>query len=253
MFDLSDKVALVTGGASGIGRQIATDLAAGGARVIVSDINVEQGRQAADALGAGTRFLPHDVAEQGDWQRVIADIQTTEGCLNVLINNAGMGVFGNVENTSLEDYRRTQAINAESIFVGCQAALPLMKSSGPGSIVNLSSVAGLRGASNLFAYNAAKGAVRLMTKSIALHCAESQYNIRCNSLHPSFIDTPLVDQLVAAVPDQARMRTWVEQASPMGRMGRVEEVSALALFLASDLSSFINGAELPVDGGLTAR
>ena len=144
------------------------------------------------------------------------------------------------------------AVNVDGVFLGCKAAIALMRRGG-GSIINLSSIAGLRGVAKLAAYNSAKGAVRMLTKSIALHCAEQGYGIRCNSLHPSYVDTPMVRNFIAGSGDPQRMLSVVNRVSPLNRMGRVEEVAAAVLFLATDGASFINGAEIPIDGGASAR
>lgn len=249
---LDGKVCLITGGASGIGRGCARKLAAEGARVVVADRDVHGGAAVAAELGAPHRFEPLDVTDEAGWARVVEATVAAFGRLDVLVNSAGIAVWGNIERLSLAEWRQQHAVNADGTFLGCRAAIGAMKTTGGGSIINLSSVAGLIGVADAAAYCSSKGAVRLLSKSVALHCARAGYNIRCNSVHPSFIDTPMVDIVVGAAKDQAKMRAMVEHAAPLGRIGQVDDVANLILFLASDESKFITGSELVVDGGLTA-
>ena len=249
---LDGKVCLITGGASGIGRGCARKLAAEGARVVVADRDVHGGAAVAAELGAPHRFEPLDVTDEAGWARVVEATVAAFGRLDVLVNSAGIAVWGNSERLSLAEWRQQHAVNADGTFLGCRAAIGAMKTTGGGSIINLSSVAGLIGVADAAAYCSSKGAVRLLSKSVALHCARAGYNIRCNSVHPSFIDTPMVDIVVGAAKDQAKMRAMVEHAAPLGRIGQVDDVANLILFLASDESKFITGSELVVDGGLTA-
>jgi len=253
MTRVAGKVCLITGGASGLGRGTAKRLAAEGARVVIADRNAEGGAAVAAELGAPHRFELLDVTDEAGWERVIAATLAAFGRLDVLVNSAGIAVWGNIERLSLADWRLQHAVNADGTFLGCRAAIGAMKATGGGSIINLSSVAGLVGVPDAAAYSSSKGAVRLLSKSVALHCARAGYNIRCNSVHPSFIDTPMVDGVVGAAKDQAKMRAMIEHAAPLGRIGQVEEVANLILFLASDESRFITGSELAVDGGLTAQ
>jgi 3(or 17)beta-hydroxysteroid dehydrogenase len=253
MYDFTGKVALVTGAASGLGLDAATQFVRCGASVVMSDVQVDRGLAAAAALGERALFLEQDVTDEARWQQVMEEVQTRFGRLDVLLNAAGMGLFASLEETSLQAFRKVHAVNVDSVFMGCKAALPLMRRSGGGSIINLSSTAGLRGVGKLAAYCSAKAAVRLLTKSIALDCAERGDNIRCNSLHPSYIDTPMVQELISLGGDRKAMRKRLERVSPMNRLGRPGEVSSAILFLASEEASFINGAEIPVDGGATAR
>jgi NAD(P)-dependent dehydrogenase (short-subunit alcohol dehydrogenase family) len=170
----------------------------------------------------------------------------------VLVNSAGIALRRSIEDTSLDEWRRVNAINAEGTFLGCREAVRAMKESGGGAIINLSSAAGLIGDPAMPAYCASKGAVRLLTKSVALHCARRGYGIRCNSVHPSFTATPMVEALVGEASSPERMRAGLERSSPLGRMGTPEDIANLILFLASDESAFITGAEMAIDGGLTA-
>ena len=249
---LDGKVCLITGGASGIGRGSARKLVAEGARVVIADRNVEGGAALAAELGAPHRFEPLDVTDEAAWTRVVEATVTAFGRLDVLVNSAGIAVWGNIERLSLAEWRQQHAVNADGTFLGCRAAIGAMKTTGGGSIINLSSVAGLIGVADAAAYCSSKGAVRLLSKSVALHCARAGYNIRCNSVHPSFIDTPMVDSVVQGAKDQTKMRAMVEHAAPLGRIGQVDDVANLIVFLASDESKFITGSELVVDGGLTA-
>jgi 3(or 17)beta-hydroxysteroid dehydrogenase len=170
----------------------------------------------------------------------------------VLVNNAGIGPMGDIESTTLELWRRVQAVNVEGVFLGCKHAVRVMKESGGGAIVNLSSIAGIVSGPSMAAYSASKGAVRLLTKSVALHCARKGYNIRCNSVHPSYTDTPMVASIVAGHRDPDRFRSSLEGAAPLGRLGAPEDVADAILYLASDDARFVTGTELVVDGGLTA-
>jgi 3(or 17)beta-hydroxysteroid dehydrogenase len=250
---LDGKVCLITGGASCIGRGSARKLAAEGARVVIADRNVEGGAAVAAELGAPHRFEPLDVTDEAAWTRVVEATVAAFGRLDVLVNSAGIAVWGNIERLSLAEWRQQHAVNADGTFLGCRAAIGAMKITGGGSIINLSSVAGLIGVADAAAYCSSKGAVRLLSKSVALHCARAGYNIRCNSVHPSFIDTPMVDSVVEGAKDQAKMRAMVERAAPLGRLGHVDDVANLIVFLASEESKFITGSELVVDGGLTAQ
>ena len=174
------------------------------------------------------------------------------GGLHGLLNAAGVGVRNSIEDCTLADYRRVNDINGLGTFLGCKAAIPAMKKAGGGSIVNISSVLGLRGASYAMAYCASKGAVRLLTKHVALHCAQMKYNIRCNSVHPGYIDTPMIAPRLDQPIGNMSGRQWLEELHPLGRLGRAEEVAGMILFLLSDESSFSTGSEFVCDGGLTA-
>lgn len=250
------KVALVTGGASGIGKACARHFAREGATVVITDRNAALGAAVAAELGPPHGFHEHDVTDEPGWARAVDEVVATHGRLDILVNSAGIGTMGDVEHTSLDDFRRMYAVNVEGTFLGCRAAIGAMKRAGGGSIINISSVAGLIGVPDLAGYCASKGAVRLLSKSIALHCARAGYGIRCNSVHPSFIDTPMVDAMAQtigqAIGDEAKARAQLERATPLRRMGHVDDVSNLVLFLASDESRFVTGGEHVVDGGLTA-
>ncbi len=245
------KVALITGGASGLGRAAGMALAREGAKVVLTDINEADGNAAAEETGNDAFFLAHDVTSEDDWIRVVDTVTERFSRLDVVLNSAGIGFVGSIEATSLEDWRRVHAVNLDGTFLGCKHGVRAMKENG-GSIINISSVSGLIGGHNVAAYNSSKGGVRLLTKSVALHCARKGYGIRCNSVHPSFVDTPLIADFVAGAPDPERAREKLEGQIPLGRLGKPEEVADLVLFLASDESAYITGAEMVIDGGLTA-
>ena len=247
---LAGKTALITGAASGIGRACAALFHAEGARVVATDRNAEG---LAETKAFVDLALTQDVTNEERWREVVDAVIAAFGRLDVLVNSAGIALKGDIETATLDDWRKTQAVNVEGTFLGCREAIRVMKEKGGGSIVNLSSVAGIIGDAQSAAYCASKGAVRLMTKSAALHCGRAGYNIRLNSVHPSFADTPMVQDLIASARNPERVREGLARAAPMGRMGRPEEVAMTILFLASDESSFTTGAEIVVDGGLTAQ
>jgi 3(or 17)beta-hydroxysteroid dehydrogenase len=189
---LAGKVAIVTGGASGIGAETSRCLAAEGARVIVADLDEALGGKVASEIGSNAAFVRHDVADEASWESIVAETLREHGGLHVLVNNAGILFRGDVEETPLEDWRRVQAVNADGVFLGCKHAIPAMRASGPASIVNVSSLAALRGTPVYAAYSASKGAVRSLSKTVALHCAARGDAIRCNSIHPGGVSTPMV-------------------------------------------------------------
>ncbi|MFO1351091.1 MAG: glucose 1-dehydrogenase [Gammaproteobacteria bacterium] len=253
MARVKGKVALITGAASGIGAAVARLLAREGAAVILTDIDAGAGREVAAGIGSAASFLVHDVVDELQWQRVMTETRHRHGRLDVLVNCAGIALFNTIEDTTLEEWRRVLAVNLDGVFLGCQYAIKTMIPGGGGSIINLSSVSGLVGGHNLAAYNASKGGVRLLTKSIALHCARQGYNIRCNSVHPTFVDTPMVRKLIDASPDPAKLEAAFKRQIPLGRLAQAEEIAQLVLYLASDDSAFVTGAELVIDGGVTAQ
>ena len=248
---LEGKIVLVTGGAGGIGSETARRFAAEGARVVVADIDLP-GAQRVAAAAPSLEAAYLDVTDDAAWRATVEDIVTRYGRLDVLINNAGIASFRDIETLEDAEWHRTMAVNVDGTFFGCRAAVRAMKATGGGSIVNISSIAGIIGGRNTIAYNAAKGAVRLLTKSVALHCAHKQYAIRCNSVHPTFIETPMVDRVVNASRDPATASAALAASVPLGRMGKAHEVAAMLLYLASDESQFVTGSEFVIDGGFTA-
>jgi NAD(P)-dependent dehydrogenase (short-subunit alcohol dehydrogenase family) len=248
---LAGKVALVTGGASGIGAASARAFAAQGAKVMVTD--VQDGRAVAEETGGA--FMRHDVSSEDEW--VAAVRQTTErfGRLDVLMNNAGVFAPAPIEEVTLEVWNRVLSVNLTGVMLGCKHGIAAMKANpgGPaGSIINVSSIAGYIGLASSAAYTASKGGVRLLTKSVAVHCARAYKTIRCNSLHPGTIDTPMNQAAFEASGDPEGMRAFFSTMQPIGRMASAEEMANCALFLASDESSFVTGAELLADGGWLA-
>jgi 3(or 17)beta-hydroxysteroid dehydrogenase len=238
---LRDKIVLVTGAAGAIGAAIAQTIEAEGGTAIRSDL-----------AGRGNVRHALDVTAESDWHRVTAVIAETSGRLDGLVNAAGIVAIGTVEDTDFATWRRVMAINLDGTFLGCKYALPLLKRAG-GSIVNISSVSGLVGGHNLAAYNASKGGVRLLTKSVALHGARLTAPVRCNSVHPAFIEGPMAEGMIAQFRDPARAREKLAASVPLGRFGTPAEVAELAVYLLSEESAFVTGAEFVLDGGLTAQ
>ena len=244
---LAGKVALVTGGASGLGEAIARRFAAEGAAVVIGDIDAEQGELVAADLGG--LYVPLDVTREEDWTHALARIDERHARLDILVNNAGITTVGSVESLSLADFRRMLDIDLVGVFLGCKLAIPLLRRGRGASIVNMGSMCGLKAQADLAGYNAAKAAVTHLTRSAALHYAQAGYGIRANSVHPGAIHTPILDKVMAQVPDpDALYAGWVA-SHPIGRLGRPEEVAALVLHLASDEAAFTTGAAFSVDGG----
>lgn len=252
---VAGKKAFVTGAARGIGRACARMLVQHGAHVALADIDVAGAEAAARDINAATPgaalAVALDVTDAAQWQTALARAHAEMGGLDVLVNNAGICIPGTIEDLDLEQWNRTIDVDLTSVFLGCRAALPLMRDHAPGSIVNISSISGLVAGHNLAAYNAAKAGVWLVTKSIALHAARKGYDIRANSVHPTFIDTDMVDAVVGA-GDRAAMREKLARQVPLGRIGTTDDVAFAVLYLASDESRFMTGAELKLDGGISA-
>ncbi|HVN75863.1 MAG TPA: glucose 1-dehydrogenase [Thermoanaerobaculaceae bacterium] len=250
------KVALITGAAMGIGQACAEVLATEGAAVVLSDVNVATGKDAATAIEKALGqaiFCEHDVGDEKAWQRVVSETIVAYGRLDILVNNAGIGVAGEVEHASLGDWERTLRVNLTGVFLGIKHVIPAMCRTGGGSIINLSSIEGLVGDPTLAAYNASKGGVRLLTKSAALYCAHSGYGIRVNSVHPGYIWTPMVEGSLRASGDLEAGRKRLESLHPVGHLGEPNDIAYGVLYLASDESKFVTGAELVIDGGYTAQ
>ncbi|WP_218241345.1 SDR family oxidoreductase [Pseudomonas sp. Irchel 3E13] len=240
-----DKIALVTGGAKGIGRASVRLLAREGARVVIADIDVAAGQALAAEIGDAALFLRHDAGSEAGWQQLMAEVRERFGRLDILVNNAGILIAGTIEETSLEDWHRLMRVNADSVFLGCREAIGLMKAGG-GSIINLSSIAALAGRDDYLAYSASKGAVAALTRSVAAFCRRRKYRIRCNSLHPDGVLTDMTSGGFPAGLDPERLTI---DSDPMNRMCRPEDVAASVLFLASDEARAVNGVELRVDSG----
>jgi 3(or 17)beta-hydroxysteroid dehydrogenase len=239
---LKGKIAFVTGGASGLGEAIVRRFVAEGAHVIIADVDAMGGGALARDLGV--RFVPLNVSDEQAWLDAFAGIPR----IDILVNNAGITTHGSIEDITLAQFRHEFSVDVDGVFLGCKHVIPLMKANG-GSVINMSSMCGVRAQADLAAYNAAKAAVTHLTKSVALHYAKSGYGMRCNSLHPGAIHTPILEKVMAQVEDgQALYDGWVA-GHPIGRLGRPEEIAAMAVYLASDESGFTTGAEFRVDGG----
>ena len=250
---LQGKAAFITGGASGLGRAMAIAFAAEGARVAIADVDRARGREVAASIGDKALFLAHDVTSEEQWQANLAEAARAFGRLDTLVNNAGVGTRGNVEQTTLEEWRRIHAVNLDGPFLGCKHAIPLIAKAGGGAIINISSVAGLIGTRDSAAYCASKGGVRLLTKSVAMHCAHRKNGVRCNSIHPVYTDTPMVGQMLAEARQPDKMLEAMKAMIPLGRLGTPEELAAMAVYLVSDEARFLTGAEFVFDGGYTAN
>ena len=241
MSRLKEKVVLITGATGSVGTAAMEAVRAAGGVAITSDL---AGRHGSDHV--------LDVTAERDWQRVIGEIGQVHDRLDGLINAAGLAVLGTIEETDFATWRQIISVNLDGTFLGCKYALALLKRRG-GSIVNVSSVAGLIGGHNFAAYNASKGGVRLLTKSVALHGARLDPKVRCNSVHPAFLEGPMVDAILAQTDFPEGARSRLTRDIPLGRFGTAAEVADLCVYLLSDESSFVTGAEFVIDGGLTAR
>lgn len=253
---VAGKVAVVTGGAMGIGEACAQMLAAEGAAVAITDTDVRDATRVADALtatGHRAMVIEHDVGREDNWQKVINDVVAEFGKLDILVNNAGVGRYGDVEHTTIDDWHSLLRVNLDGVFLGTKHAIPAMRAAGGGSIINLSSILGLVGDPQAAAYNASKGAVTLMTKSAALYCARERNGIRVNSIHPGYIWTPMVENAIKSAGHPQEMKRSIEALHPVGHLGKASDVAYGVLYLASDESSFVTGAELVIDGGYTAQ
>lgn len=252
---VANKAALVTGAAQGLGAAIAARLASEGAKVLLSDINVTGAEEQAARINAVSpgqaAAIEQDVTSESAWAAVLAAIEETFGGLNILVNNAGIGSIASIEDETLESWRNVHAVDLDSVFLGCKLAIPLMAKSGGGSIVNISSISGIIAGHNLAAYNSAKAAVRHLSKSVALHCARTGNGIRCNSVHPAFVDTPILDAM-AARTGRDEVVDKLKRQIPLSRIGQPDDVAFAVLYLASDESGFVTGTELLVDGGMSA-
>jgi len=252
---LEGKVAMVSGGSKGMGEAIVRLFAAEGATVFLTGRSLPAAAGVAESIGRGTTGVALEVSDRAAWQAAIGAIDQACGRLDILVNSAGVSVGGSIDDTSDENWRMHMSTNLDGVFYGCQSALPLMLRSGePGSIVNISSVIASRPLGGLLAYGVSKAAVTALTKSIALHCAQSGYPIRANSIHPGGIETAMFEDALVqtGLPREEAYELW-RRAHPMGRIGKPDEVAQAALWLASEASSFTTGAEIAVDGGSAIR
>jgi 3(or 17)beta-hydroxysteroid dehydrogenase len=241
MADLTDKIVLVTGAGGAIGSAAVMAIRAAGGTTIATDL---RGGAGIDA--------ELDVTSESDWQGLVAQIERDHGRLDGLVNAAGIASVAHVEKADFADWRRVLSVNLDGTFLGCKYAFPLLRKKG-GAIVNLSSVLGLIGSANLPAYSASKGGVSLLTKSVALHGARYKPAVRCNAVCPAFIEGPMVDGIAQGTRDPDAVKQRLSVDIPLGRLGAPEEVAKLCVYLLSDDASFITGADVPIDGGLTAR
>ncbi len=258
---VAGKVALVTGGASGIGAAVAELLAREGASVAVTDVDELGGPEIVAGIrkaGGEAVFLPQDVTSEARWIAVVADVEKRYRRLDILVSNAGIGIaVPSITDMTLEDWRRQNAINLDGVFLSVKHCLPLMRKTGGGSIIMMSSLAGLRGAPGLSAYSASKGGVRLFAKSIAMECASAGDGIRVNSVHPGIIDTPIWGKIPTGAAGRGQNapidpEERAKVATPLGRAGQAAEIASGVLYLASDASSYVTGTELVIDGGMNA-
>ena len=253
------KIALITGGASGIGAACAATLAREGASVVITDLQDPKGEALAREIGGGAIFLHHDVTSEEAWIGVVAEVKRAFGRLDILVNNAGIGLScPSVTTMSLADFRRQQAVNVEGVFLGLKHAIPLMREVGNGgSIINMSSVAGLKGSPILAGYCATKGAVRLLTKAVAMECADAKDGIRVNSVHPGIIETPIWATIVGMEAPGSNSPPDLDALSsvavPLGVKGLPEDIANGVLWLASAESRYVTGTEMVIDGGLSTR
>lgn len=253
---VAGKKAFISGGAQGLGAAMARKLAAEGAKVAIGDLNLEGAQAVAGEInaahGEGTAFaFPLDVSKEAEWIFALEEADEAMGGINVLVNNAGISLGGNIEQLAFEDWKQVMSVNVDSVFLGTKHALKYMRAHQPGSIVNISSIAGLIAAHNAPAYNASKAAVWLLSKGIALHCAKQGLDIRSNSIHPTFIDTPILDPLRQQFGKEEAEAKLARQV-PMGHIGEPDDIANACLYLASDESKFMTGAELKLDGGISA-
>ena len=255
---LQAKTALVTGAARGIGKAIAACFIEAGATVLLTDIRDEEGTLVAEELGERASYLHLDVGDAEDWERAHAYVKETFGGLHILVNNAGITGFletpgpFNAEEVDLASWEEVHRVNLNGVMLGCKHAIALMKAYGGGSIINVSSRSGIVGIPAAVAYASSKAAVRNHTKSVALYCAEQGYNIRCNSIHPAAIMTPMWEAMLGEGEQRAKIIQQVEAGIPLGKFGTPEDVAYAALYLAADESKYVTGTELHIDGGILA-
>jgi NAD(P)-dependent dehydrogenase (short-subunit alcohol dehydrogenase family) len=250
---LRGKVTLISGAASGIGRETARLFAREGAEVVLGDIDASRGEEAAARMGGSARFIELDVTQEDSWSAALKAILERAGRLDVLVNCAGIWVDGDFISYPLRDWQRTMDVNAKGTFLGCRFAVEAMRAKGnSGAIVNISSVYGNIGADDAVAYAASKGAVRLLTKAVAMYCAAKKLPVRCNSVHPTYVDSEMLEVFAAAVGGREKAVAALTSVVPMRKLPMPLDIAEAILFLASDSAQMITGAELPVDGGMLA-
>jgi len=251
------KMSFVTGAAQGLGEAIAYMLAKEGSKVVLADINYDKVVPVSERIN--NEFpeqafpLKLDVTSEDQWKESLIKAEKLMGGINVLVNNAGIGGGTTIEDTDYETFQNVMKVDTDSVFLGCKYAIPIMKNYSPGSIVNTSSIAGLIAGHNMASYNTAKAGVWMLSKSVALHCARQAYNIRCNSIHPTFINTPILDNMLnRSNVERDELLMKLARQVPLGKVGEPNDVAYTVLFLASDESKFITGSEIKIDGGISA-
>ena len=252
---VNGKVAVVTGAASGLGFAATQRLMDEGARVILTDINREVLETMSERLShystSQYSTIYHDVSSEDSWKEVIEKVEIEFNSFNVLVNSAGISLGADIVSTDFEVWKKVHEVNLDSVFLGCKYATPIMAKYGHGSIINLSSISGIVAGWNTAAYNSSKAGVRHLTKSVALYCAKKGYDIRCNSIHPAFVNTPILDPLKQAFGEEKAVQKLARQI-PINKIGEPEDVAYAILYLASDESKFMTGTEIVLDGGLSA-
>lgn len=246
--DLTNKIAVVTGGADGIGEGIVRNFCASGASVIIADIQEEKGRQLATELGDSASFVTLDVTDPSSWDELITSLQANPGRLDVLVNNAGGGGYGNFEELDFEEWRKIMALNLDSVFLGCNKAAALLRADGGGAIVNISSTNANRAWALFAGYCSAKAGMTMLSKCVAQRFLETESSVRCNTVHPGPIATPNFERLTSAPGAEALMEDW-QKNNPFTELGTVEDVAEVVTFLASDKASYVNASEFVAAGG----
>lgn len=253
ILQLENKAALITGGASGIGKATARKLVNQGATVVIADINTDAANKLAIELGPCAVSIKLDVSQETGWVYAFDTIIKQFGAIDILVNCAGVGTSGNFEELSLEDWNWMISVNLTGVFLGCKHAIAAMrKTSNNGSIINISSIGGLVGGEDIAGYCASKGGVTMLTKSVALHCAKHAPNIRCNSIHPTYVDSEMLDPIAEMFPDRATMLAGMAEQVPLGRVATPDDIANVILFLASNSSGMMTGSQVLVDGGQLA-
>ena len=252
---VKNKVAIITGAASGLGFAAARKLLEEGAKVILTDVNREvldsMSERLSDFSKSQFQAIFHDVTQEESWIELINQTESDHGKINILVNSAGISLGADVVSTDFDIWKKVHQVNLDSVFLGCKYAVPAMGKYGHGSIINISSISGIVAGWNTAAYNSSKAGVRLLSKSVALFCAKKGYEVRCNSIHPAFVDTPILDPIKQVFGAEEAVAKLARQI-PMNKIGDTDDVSYAILYLASDESKFMTGSEIVLDGGLSA-